>query len=118
MCRYTFDLTPPPTPSAWKRYERHGAVHEVTPYRIDKPFLEIDWCWGYIGYVNMLRYRVQSEAEVALAPGEKWHTWIEARNADTRLEPRKLTALIGVALQRAEHSAAHRGTGTLSAYSP
>ena len=114
-CRYTFDLVPPPPGANGPKHNRHPAVREVTPYTITHPFIEIDWCWGYLGYVNMLRYRVATPAEVVAEP---WHRWTDARNADIVLDERKLARLIHIALQRAQRSTAHRGAGTLSAFTP
>lgn len=104
----------PPDPDGEPANPWHETVNAPTPHRIQKPFIEIDWCWGYVGYVNMLRYHVESEAEVARTV--PWTSWIDARNVDIVLDEDKITSLIGIALHRAEVSAAQRGAGTLSAY--
>ena len=112
--RFTFELVPP------EEGEFHNPHHEIvsepTPYTISKPFLEIDWCWGYIGYVNMLRYRVEEEAEVQR--DEKWFTWTDARNTDILLNETKITTLVKLALQRTKRGTSQHGRGTLSALSP
>eukprot|EP00892_Ulva_mutabilis_P012437 jgi/Ulvmu1/9566/UM053_0055.1 len=83
--------------------------------RVKIPFQEIDWCWGYIGYVNMLQYHVERPEEVVkIAP---WTTWKIARNTDVALDEGKLTGLLRIALQPASSGRAHRGSGTLAAYS-
>eukprot|EP00892_Ulva_mutabilis_P012436 jgi/Ulvmu1/9565/UM053_0054.1 len=109
---YTFQLVPPQPGDLYNPY--HPIVDKVTPYTITKPFIEIDWCWGYIGYVNMLRYHVSSAAEVHKT--QKWFTWTDARNTDIVLDEAKITDLLRIALQRTKHSTAQHGSGTLSAF--
>lgn len=113
--RYTFELFPNPEKKRRMRPDaRSTVVDVVTPYQLERPFLEIDWCWGYIGYVNMLRYHVESEEEVPRT--KKWSSPRDARNADIALDEAKLTDLLTLALTRTEHSVAQRGSGDLSAY--
>ena len=111
--RYEFELLPPRGPRNKPMFDK--PVDEVTPYRIETPFLEIDWCWGYIGYVNMLRYRVQSENEVHRNK-PRWLTWRDARDTDVVLDETKMTSLIRLALERVQRSVSQAGAGTLSAY--
>lgn len=61
------------------------------------PFVEIDTCWAFIGYVNMLQYHVRSEAEVVRGP--PWNDWRHVRQSDVRLDEGQITALLRVALQ-------------------
>lgn len=86
-----------------------GSLH-----KLESPFLEIEWCWGYIGYVNMLRYHVESAAEVQGT--RPWLSLHNARNADILLDEAKLTDLLALALLRTQHSTSQRGSGELSAY--
>eukprot|EP00892_Ulva_mutabilis_P012438 jgi/Ulvmu1/9567/UM053_0056.1 len=111
---YEFDLVPPQPGESYNR--NHPIVDKITPYTISKPFIEIDWCWGYIGYVNMLRYRVSSAAEVHQT--ERWFSWTDARNTDIVLDEGKIENLIRIALQRTKRSTAQHGSGVLSAIAP
>lgn len=80
--------------------------------RVPIPFQEIDSCWAYIGYVQMLQYHVESEAEVRRK--RPWRAWRDARDTDILLDVAKLTTLLRVALERGG-SGAFAGSGTLSA---
>lgn len=104
VCRYQFKLeTAEPQPAA-----------NVTWDRVPMPFQEIEWCWGYIGYVQMLQYHVEKPEEVV--KNRQWRSWKDARNADILLDEDKLTALLRLALEGAGSGRAHHGKGTLSAY--
>ena len=103
----------PPEPG--DQYNRlRPTVENVTRDKISNPFIEIDWCWGYIGYVNILRYHVEREEEVKRKL--KWFSWFEARNTDIILDEGKIANLIRVALERTKHSAAQHGSGMLSSF--
>ena len=78
------------------------------------PFQEIDSCWGYIGYVNMLQYHVRREEEVHRF--KTWEDWMDARDTDIVLDESKLTDLLRVALHRPGSGRSFRGDGTLAAY--
>ena len=78
------------------------------------PFQEIDSCWAYIGYVNMLQYHVRAEEEVYRF--KKWKNWHDARDTDIVLDESKMIDLLRVALLRPDSGKSHHGTGTLAAY--
>ena len=80
---------------------------------VPTPFQEIDSCWGYIGYVNILQYHVQREEEVVRKT--EWKSWRAARNADIVLDESKLAALLRVALQRPNGRKPFQGAATLAA---
>eukprot|EP00892_Ulva_mutabilis_P006239 jgi/Ulvmu1/3988/UM183_0007.1 len=81
---------------------------------IEMPFQEIVSCWAYIGYVQMLQYHVQSEAEVFR--NKVWRSWKNARDTDIVLDEGKLSNMLRIALQRLASGGAYQGSGTLGSY--
>eukprot|EP00892_Ulva_mutabilis_P012456 jgi/Ulvmu1/9583/UM054_0013.1 len=85
----------------------------VTKDKVPMPFQEIDSCWGYIGYVNMLQYHVTREEEVhRFTP---WKSWKNARDTDIVLDEGKVADLLRTALHRTRNSVSYHGAGTLAA---
>ena len=101
-CRFKYTLPP---------QELNGTA---TREKVPMPFQEIDSCWGYIGYVNMLQYHVRAEEEVHRF--KNWTDWHDARDTDIVLDQSKLTDLLRVALLRHDSGSSFRGSGTLAAY--
>eukprot|EP00892_Ulva_mutabilis_P012457 jgi/Ulvmu1/9584/UM054_0014.1 len=85
----------------------------VTKEKVPMPFQEIDSCWGYIGYVNMLQYHVTREEEVHRF--KRWTSWMDARDTDIMLDEEKVAALLRTALHRTRNSVSYHGAGTLAA---
>ena len=112
VCRFEFEVVPPEPGDKYNRLK--PTVENVTRDKVSYPFIEIDWCWGYIGYVNILRYHVEREEEVKRT--SKWFSWFDARNTDIVLDEAKIAGLIRVALERTKHSAAQNGSGMLSSF--
>ena len=88
MCRFEFEVK---------------ADDSDAPAKLEKlrqPFQEIEWCWGYIGYVNFFQYHIETDAEVTGTEG--WNLWRDARNTDVILDEEKISRILRVALQKTQ----------------